>query len=362
MDPNQYTVQVDNQTFTCALCVGGAARTKKRTIDHITCVHLDKHTYNEGFPDERSIVYCKKGCAPRGHYHCFRCANAFRKDRINEHIRKCGVVHHPSLSCGATASKLPKPDTVEDDIACAVDPIDVYPVAVDKVVCNVCNKSMLKKNIKAHTLLKHSLFKNPISVSRYHDGVCLNMQQGVYLLNSVLKGGTQFPIHVQKSIHGQSEQTIYCESKNCEALQLVASMSGRSSFECPHLQSVQYITASASNVPLLTETLDWLIELRRIDDEKKQLCVKLKYEAECLQNTFVAAWVQEKFIFISVWIGKKTDYSRFGRVVVSFDKLTYDLICWCTHSSHQGCLHKTIAKWYLAEAFPEIYTSPGQSM
>ena len=101
------------------------------------------------------------------------------------------------------------------------------------------------------------------------------------------------------------------------------------------------------------------MELRRIDEEKVAELLQLKKEAEQLNHTFVAAWVQEKFIFISIWVGKKSNHSRLDRVVVSFDKETYDLVCWCTHSSYQGCNHKTIAKWYLAAAFPEIYTNPG---
>ena len=129
---------------------------------------------------------------------------------------------------------------------------------------------MFAKNLIFHMLLQHSSFKNP-----YHDSVCLNASQGLHKVSSVLKGGTEYPIHVQKIVNGPMQQ-MTCESKHCESKSLVR-MSGHSSYECPHL-SAQYLTP-ASVAPLDSATLDWLIGLQRIDKEKKGISTQLQYRA-----------------------------------------------------------------------------------
>ena len=353
MDPDKYLVPLDDNKFGCDLCAEPVIRSRGKQVDHIKSKHLNGFKYKEGTDDEKIIIYCKKGCQRDGHYHCFVCNKPERKDRLKEHLDKCTGEKKKE----ASDNNKEKETTKVKSPKC--QKVDVAAKEVPRAVCSVCNKDMQKKHLKAHMLLKHSLFKNPIGHTRFHDGVCLNMGQGLYMVNSVLKGGTEYPIHIQKVVNG-SVPRLFCESKHCRAMSVVVNMSGHSSYECPHLQSVQYLTSPASVVPLGSNTLDWLISLQRIDEEKKLTCTDLKYKAESLQNTFVGAWIQEKFIFISVWVEQKHSYAKLGRVIVSFDRATYDLICWCTHSSKRGCIHKTIAKWYLATVCPDIFTSPGQ--
>ena len=175
----------------------------------------------------------------------------------------------------------------------------------------------------------------------------------------MLKSGTPYPIHVQKSILGQDTQSLFCESQGCDYLQTVAGVSNQTSYECAHLQSIQYITRSPELPVLCDETLDNLIEGKRLKPETKKLSKELKYRAESLGNTFVAAWDHEKYVFISVYVGEVHHYSRSERVVLLFNKASFDISCRCSHSTQKGCLHTAAAKWYLYETMPHVFENSG---
>ena len=120
--------------------------------------------------------------------------------------------------------------------------------------------------------------------------------------------GSDNPVHVQQSLIGRPTQLLNCESQGCEYLNAVAGISYKTSYECSHLQSIQYITTTANNVQLQEGTLDKLIALKILKSESKPLLLHHKYMAETSGNVLVSAWMPSncqtrRCIYLSVWIG-----------------------------------------------------------
>ena len=111
--------------------------------------------------------------------------------------------------------------------------------------------------------------------------------------------------------------------------------------------------------------LDILVDEKRIDPETKKLCLKQKHNADSWRHTLVNCMIHgkgDRFIFISVWDGNVKYYSRVGRVLLTFDKKKFDLICGCSHSSRINCNHKPIAKWFLRSTYSDIFLASSESL
>ena len=202
---------------------------------------------------------------------------------------------------------------------------------------------------------KHT--KSVINAQRYHDGVCIDTSAGIYLVADTLKGNNN-PAHVQKSLLVRPTRVLHCESQWC--VNTVAGISNKTNYECSHLQTIQYITTTANNVQLQEGTLDKLIASKRLKPESKPLLLHHKYMAETSGNVLVSAWMTSNYqtrwcIYLSVWIGVIHYYSKMGRVLLAFDQLLHNICCYCTHSTKKGCIHKSVAKWYLNEVVQRIF-------
>ena len=305
--------------YKCNLCLKVTPRVKNKALEHIQLGHLK---YSKEYRNDdvvKYILFCKKGCIESGHYHCFVCNVPFRLfAKLCTHISTVCIVK----SCVSSDVINPENTThlrsSEKDPSVSFDSQDT--IKNKRVNCSQCGVDMLRKNLKDHVLLKHSLFKCTISKMRYHDGVCLDQMKGLYLVVNKLGSGTEYPIHVQKLLNGQFQQIVKCDSKDCISPMHVAGMSGHASYECNHAQSVQYVTAPALKFNMTEEGIDELISMQRVKEENKGSCLSLKHKAELMHELSVGAWVQEKMVFMLVWTGEKHDYSPMGRVVISFDR------------------------------------------
>ena len=169
---------------------------------------------------------------------------------------------------------------------------------------------------------------------------------------------------MQKSILRKQAQILACDSKSCEYMNTVASISDKASYECPHLLSIQYITNYAKIINLDVSVLDKMVLKKIIKPESKNASKYLNDMAKSVGKILAATWEpleyqSERKIFISVWVGKVHHYCKIGRVVVTFDLVSHSLCCQCSHSTKKGCLRKNIAKWHIYQNNPYICQSTG---
>ena len=338
----RYVEKQDLGKFKCSLCIENFFVVEEKAKSHVSSCHFGCHVvvYEEGTADERTIPLCKKGCVAKAHHHCFKCGMAMRRSRLESHISKCGKSSQQlPREVSTNGTPLPKRSKVEE-----------------KVKCDQCNEVMYRRNLNPHKANKHAIFKKNISSKRYHNGICIDANGGVYLMNESGYSGLPNPIHVQKKVVG--EQVLQCASEKCARLRCVAGVSSLTSFECSHLQSVAFINSHAENVVLDEVVIDALIAGSRVKEESKGPCMQWKRNAEGNQEVFAAAWIHPNKVFISIWTGEVNSWTQLGRVLVTYDPLAFTLTCCCSHSTKIGCLHKTVSKWYLKATMPETFSAP----
>ena len=98
------------------------------------------------------------------------------------------------------------------------------------VLCHLCGKSMLRKNLKCHCATVH----NTITTK----AVCCDQERGLYMVRKNQKGGIGYLVHVQKIIHGSKTASIDCGDINCKLEMQVASRAKMKGHECRHLLEV----------------------------------------------------------------------------------------------------------------------------
>lgn len=227
-----------------------------------------------------------------------------------------------------------------------------------KVKCHECGDSMWRQNLKNHIARVHTP-KEEVVPSALYEGACVDKQNGVYLISET-RTGVQHPIHVQKLIRGNAPAMIYCESKECLVERTIKGMSGEPTWECPHLLSANRLVAS-EEVVLDEEGLNQLVTEQRISEETKKDCLLRKRDCEGRGVELVSAMTPkhgtDRWIFVSVWTGYRKWYSPLRRVVITFDKTKFKLVCRCSGSSRIGCAHKPIAKWFLRTVYQDLFLS-----
>ena len=230
-----------------------------------------------------------------------------------------------------------------------------------KVQCEQCDHPpMHRKNLKTHCKRKHEAIQSPVPDA--HNGVCVDKNHGIYLV-SESRTGVQHPIHVQKLWRTNSVAKVFCESRKCMVDKTISDQSGNPNFECVHLRSVS-TCSSFTEVDLDVGMLDTLVDEHRIEEDTKQELLIRKRECDADGVALVsamtpAAYVSDRYIFLSVVARGASYHSRTGRVVVTFDTKEFKLICRCQGSSRISCKHKSIAKWYLRSFHNDIYSGSG---
>ena len=203
--------------------------------------------------------------------------------------------------------------------------------------------------------------KKGINSSRYLNGTCVDVSQGVYLVRKQLRG-TDHPIHCQfKTTYPSS---IVCNVDVCQQLSSTARRSGQSTFLCDHLKSTQFIgTSSVMADQLKEESLDLVVNsLKWLEPEQRSECLEWQKQASVNNVPLVVQMpvtsdTSNRFLHFSVFANvKKEHYWSFcKRVIVSFDKESSSFYCKCCPSRH-SCMHKCIVKWAVA---PSVIDTSG---
>jgi hypothetical protein len=224
--------------------------------------------------------------------------------------------------------------------------------------CSLCNKAFSsKKSLQNHGRYFH-ISPDFISGRRHLNGICVDPDRGIYLMRRSFSG-TSHPVHV---IHDfGTDGGFSCELNECRELSNTARRSGNPRFVCSHLKSVQYISENAKSCYALPHrSLEELIgeNVRWFKKSREQECLQLHAIAKNDKAPIIAEYVASKpltssrYQHFSVYDGKIHHYSRFKRVVVSYDKINNKWSCVCCRSK-VNCVHKCIARWFIYEVRPE---------
>ena len=204
---------------------------------------------------------------------------------------------------------LPPKSNVECLYAC-VQEMEEEQCPQGKVRCPHCpdRKVMWRQNLKVHISRAHTPKGEDNASFQAHEGACVDKVNGIYLVSETATS-VQHLIHVQKLICGNAPALISCESKECVIQKTIRGMSGEPTFE-------QGVTLVSAMIP--------------------------KYAT--------ARWV-----FVSVWTGYRKSYCLLERVIFTFDKQDFKLVCKCSGSSRIGCVQKPIARWYLRTVYEDLF-------
>jgi len=134
----------------------------------------------------------------------------------------------------------------------------------------------------------------------------------------------------------------------------VARQSGHPAFECIHLQSAQYALPFKIPVALRDGSLEEIAgsQLKWISEKQKKALLSHRQKASEASSPLVVRFEHEdnahseRLVYLSVYDGGVHYWSRFGRVVVSYDTETGKWSCACTRAK-VSCIHKAVSQWFL---------------
>ena len=285
------------------------------------------------------------------HYHCNVCpAIHKRQEGFKNHLRKHDVV---------TAS-----DTIGEDgsLSTQVEALsDVASINEDSATlekdessnyCNACSKYFAsKKSLQNHTKYYH-VSPDFINATRYLNGVCVDPDRGIYMIRRSFSG-TSHPVHVMHNFG--SDGGFSCELNDCREISNTAKRSGNPNFVCNHLKSVQYVTKnSTSRYILPRESLEELIskKISWLKQSRQEECLKLQQNASKDKVPIITEYsvsnsaTSTRYQHYSVYDGNVHHYSRFKRVIVSYDRAENKWTCSCCRLK-VNCVHKCVAKWFM---------------
>ncbi len=159
------------------------------------------------------------------------------------------------------------------------------------------------------------------------------------------------PIHVQKNT---TSQIIACEVPECREFMTLAKLSGKPGAECEHLVKVSSAPPYIPPEPLKEESLNTMQEKGLISTNRMSECLKHSMAASEEGICSVYPIFHEKledsgrFVYFSIYSGRKERWCLFGRTRVSFDRLLGHWSCLCKGTKKQyRCLHIYMAMWWL---------------
>ncbi|XP_077862074.1 uncharacterized protein LOC144343260, partial [Saccoglossus kowalevskii] len=220
----------------------------------------------------------------------------------------------------------------------------------EKAACSQCSMKMLKKNIKRHEQEIHGTTSHTVpSLKSYtvdEDNTLFAVRSGQ---------PCALPVHVEKRILLPSPR-MFCENDTCIQATTVAIHSSLPSFECQHLLSVHSAQPFSKQPSLDLESLDELVNKYHVFSvARKEDALSLKTKAESNGSTPVYPLFDnacsDRQLYFSVYTGETHFYSRLCRVIVSYDTKKHTWRCKCCKK--RGCNHKTIARWFCYQAFPD---------
>ena len=284
------------------------------------------------------------------HYHCNVCpVIQKRQDGFKNHLRKHAVAT-PSDTIEENGSTNTQIEALSD-IVSENENSRLLEKAENSYYCSVCSKNFAsKKSLQNHAKYYH-VSPDFINATRYLNGVCVDPDRGIYMIRRSFSG-TNHPVHV---IHNfGSDGGFSCELNDCREVSNTAKRSGNPNFICNHLKSVQYVTKnSTSRYILPRESLEALINKRVswLKQSREEECLKLQENANKDKAPIIAEYnlsnspTSTRYQHFSVYDGNIHHYSRFKRVIVSYDKAENKWTCSCCRKK-VNCVHKCVAKWF----------------
>ena len=161
--------------------------------------------------------------------------------------------------------------------------------------CSKCGKTMLRKNLKRHSV---NAYNSMIIMA-----VCCDLERGLYMVRKNPKGGIGYPVHVQKVLHSSDKTSVDCGDAKCKLeMQLAgrAKMTGR---ECRHLLQINN-ASYPETVSLHDNTINELgqdNQFRSLNNETISKCIALNQEAVREHARTVVQWQDGPCIHMSVY-------------------------------------------------------------
>ena len=260
------------------------------------------------------MYICNWGCRNYSHYHCCACSLLFsKKKQLLKHLITCnpkpsegqphsqpaeGQPHsqpaesqpHSQPAEGPLHSFSPqhldgplKPVEATVEVQHPVEAgVELQPPKkavgprsrVRKVKCTKCKLVLNKRNLKQHMARRHSTVKD-ITANRHLSCQPIEIERGIFAVVKSFNSNSA-PIHVQKRTSGANHQ-IRCELDACVRNTEVMHRSGLISFDCVHLQSLQYCPPPLSPLLELREdVLRDIVSSRWFSEERKRACLSKK--------------------------------------------------------------------------------------
>lgn len=199
-----------------------------------------------------------------------------------------------------------------------------------------------------------------VSSTSYHTGVCVDERMGIFLLRRN-RGGANYCTHVQYCPNGRPP-VMKCQINSCQQVMDTAARSDLQGYICTHLQSVPFLPKRVPQQVLTSDSLDFLVHnIKLLKPARRDECLQYQAAAIAAGVSMIVQlpsenYTSSRYLNFSVWDkdGRKKWWSFCGRVCVTYD--TEKFIWYCKHvKGSQSCIHKTVAKWFMAEAnqFPE---------
>ena len=288
----------------------------------------------------------------RGHWHCSHCLRPFD--------RKNALILHLKTHVRVTASAIPRNLATADRMTQKSNKINKQSIVVSaesKLLCPECckcypNSKALQRHLREQHKRKVEAFIGP---GRYLKGICVDFEKGLFMISRTFSGPAS-PIHCQHKTHANDDPQIIssaCELEDCMDAAQVARRSGHPAFECVHLQSVQYAIAFDSPPPLLDESLDDITggQFKWFTEKRKASCLSQRDKATQAGSPLIVRFPNEishscRTVYLSVYDGGIHYWSRFGRVIVSYDSQMGHWSCRCCRAKI-SCIHKAVSKWFL---------------
>ena len=206
-------------------------------------------------------------------------------------------------------------------------------------LCNLCGKSMLRKNLKRHWASAHNYVDTK--------AVCCDQERGLYMVRKNEKGGIGYPVHVQKIIHDSTSTSIDCGDLNCKLELQLASRAKMKGHECRHLLQVN----NASYPEQITLLESRILELGQenhfkvLKNETITKCIQLNEQALQINAPAVVQWQDGNYIHMSV-LDNNLNRPVQMRCIVSFNRQNGQFNCQCTRKRY-FCIHRAIGLWFL---------------
>lgn len=148
-----------------------------------------------------------------------------------------------------------------------------------KVKCPKCQKLFHPNSLSQHIRSQHlSSPGNVISATRFLTSICVDANNGIYLVRKYFSGG-DYVIHVQ--FKTSDPQSFNCTSNHCKQLSETAERSGNISFLCSHLKSISFCDQRSSSSPDLEEATlnDLVFKYKWLKPERIAECQLLQSQA-----------------------------------------------------------------------------------